>query len=93
MPRSKLNDYAKSLTGPKAAKRDPMMERIKGRISTAHIPPADLQKALGREERSTRNRMAQFGGEWTINDIVSVCKVIGLPVQEVLSEVSERYYG
>ncbi len=93
MPRSKLNDYAKSLTGAKAKKRDPLMEAIKGRIAVANISTADLQKALGKSESATRVRLNQNGGEWKIKDLVSVCKAIGLPIQEALQLVDERYYG
>ncbi len=92
MPRSKLNDHAKALTGAKAKKRDPVMEAINGRIIVANIPSTDLQKALGKSESTIRNRMSQPGGEWKIKDIVCVCKAIGLDVHEVLQLVSDKYY-
>ena len=85
MPKHKIN-------GKKRPKRDPIMEAIKGRIDVAKIPATDVQEALGLEERATRMRMAQNGGEWKIKDLAKVAKCIEIPMSVILAEATEEYY-
>lgn len=75
----------------KKVPRDPMMEKIKGRIRDAKIPMAEIEDALGKSEAATRVRMAKHGREWKVGDICKVAKRIGIPVSEVFSCVDEHY--
>lgn len=85
MPKHKIN-------GKKPKPRDPLMERIDGRIKDAHIKPGDIEKALGLSESAARTRMRKHGGDWKIKDLCRIAKCIGIPVAELLDEVDEKYY-
>ena len=94
MGKSKLGEYAKSLTGKKdpRKKADPIMERINGLAKTYGISVRVMMEVFGKSESTARAKMNRSGGDWTVAEICAFARRAGVEPAEIWGEVKSGSY-